>query len=176
VQIRPLNRDDEPALSSFFKAIPEADHGFFKEELDDPAVLQRWLTDQRAVRLITVDSDGRFTGLAAVWPGTGRSKHVGDLRIVVVAEQRRRGIGQLLSRRALVEALHRHMSKVMVEVVADQQRTIDMFQQLGFVPEALLRDHLREPSGEYRDVVLLAHAADETWSEMLTAGLDEVQR
>jgi ribosomal protein S18 acetylase RimI-like enzyme len=157
MDIRPLTREDEEALSSFFQEIPDADHAFFKEQLDDPAVLRRWLTDER---------------VAAVWPGIGRSSHVGDLRVVVAAGHRRQGLGQSLSRHALVEALRRDMKKVVVEVVADQQGTLDMFQQLGFEPEALLRDQLRDADGQFHDVVLLAHAAEETWSEMLTAGLD----
>ena len=47
-----------------------------------------------------------------------------------------------------------------------------MFRELGFEGEALLRDQLCSPEdGSLHDVVLLAHLTDETWSSMLTGGI-----
>ena len=40
---------------------------------------------------------------------------------------------------------------MVVEVVADQDSTIALFRSHGFDPEALLRDHVRDRSGELRD-------------------------
>ncbi len=48
-----------------------------------------------------------------------------------------------------------------------------MFGELGFQPEALLRDHLCDPDGELHDIVVLAHAVDDQWAGMLSAGFDE---
>ncbi|MGH7819215.1 MAG: hypothetical protein ACREQ9_05535 [Candidatus Binatia bacterium] len=48
-----------------------------------------------------------------------------------------------------------------------------MFQKLGFSAEALLRDHVRDRSGELRDLVLLAHSVDDRWSEMATLGIED---
>jgi len=48
-----------------------------------------------------------------------------------------------------------------------------MFEALGFEPEALLRDHVRDKSGELHDLVVLAHQVEGTWSAMATAGLEE---
>ena len=44
---------------------------------------------------------------------------------------------------------------------------------MGFQPEALLRDHLRDPDGRLHDLVMLAHGVDEQWSAMLAVGLDD---
>jgi L-amino acid N-acyltransferase YncA len=169
VEIRHLERDDEPALQAFFEDIPDEDRGFFKEALDEPSVLRRWIDDDRGVRLIAVDDQGRLVGVAAVWPGIGRSSHVGDLRLVVSAGCRRRGVGQLMARQALVEALRRGMWKLTVEVVATQEGTVDMFRALGFAGEALLRDQICAPDGERQDVILLAHLADEAGEDLALA-------
>ena len=48
-----------------------------------------------------------------------------------------------------------------------------MFEAVGFEPEALLRDHVRDRSGELRDLVVLAHLVDGTWSGMASAGIEE---
>ena len=174
MDVRPLEARDDAALSEFFQAIPQEDRSFFKEDLDEPAILRRWMDDDRSVRIIGADDDGRFAAVAAIWRGIGRSSHVGDLRLVVAGDQRRRGLGQQLARRALLEALRRGMWKITVEVVADQQGTIDMFLALGFVPEALLRDQLASQDGHRQDVVLLSHFADEAGLDALLAAPDEV--
>jgi len=174
VDVRPLEVRDEAALSEFFQAIPQEDRSFFKEDLDEPAILRRWIDDDRSVRIIGADDAGHFAAVAAIWRGIGRSSHVGDLRLVVAGNQRRRGLGQQLARRALLEALRRGMWKITVEVVADQQGTIDMFLALGFVPEAMLRDQLASQGGDRQDVVLLSHFADEAGQDALLAAPEEV--
>jgi GNAT superfamily N-acetyltransferase len=173
VDVRDLERRDEAALQDFFQALPDEDRGFFKEDLDEPAILRRWIDDERGIRLIAAGADGRFAAVAAVWPGIGRSRHVGDLRLVVAGNRRREGLGRLLARKALAAALRRGMWKITVEVVAEQQGTIDMFLALGFVAEALLRDQLALPGGETQDVVLLSHFAGEAAQDALLAAPDE---
>jgi ribosomal protein S18 acetylase RimI-like enzyme len=168
VEVRRLRADDEQALSDFFGAIPEDDRAFFKEDLREPTVLRRWMDDARGIRLVA-DDDGELAAVCAVWPGVGRLSHVGDLRLVVAAGRRRQGLGQLMARHALLEALRAELSKVSVEVVAREQGTIDMFQGLGFEPEALLRDQLRDPDGECHDLVLLSHFADDAAFDALLA-------
>jgi hypothetical protein len=60
-----------------------------------------------------------------------------------------------------------------VEVIADQTALIGMFGSLGFEPEALLLDHVRDRSGEVRDLMVLANSVDDQFSAMATAGITE---
>jgi len=46
-----------------------------------------------------------------------------------------------------------------------------MFQAIGFEAEALLRDHVIDRAGTVRDLVVLAHHADQDSSEMQALGL-----
>jgi len=80
------------------------------------------------------------SGFVAVIPGIGWSRHVGELRLVVDPEVRRRGIGRNLAGRALRAAIEHGLTKVVVEVIAEQDSTIALFQHLGFRAEALLED------------------------------------
>lgn len=171
--IRTLTGDDAPALERFVAEIPEEDRSFFKEDVTHPAVFARWLEPGDDLHLIRVDAGGRIEAAASVVRGVGRSSHVGDLRLVVAPQCRGRGVGRELGRRALTDALRAGLLKLTVEVAAEQQHAIDVFAAIGFVPEALLRDHLRDPGGQLHDVVLMAHLADANWESMLTAGLAE---
>lgn len=47
-------------------------------------------------------------------------------------------------------------------MVADQEATLAMFSSIGFEPEALLRDHVRDASGQLRDLITMAHLVEET--------------
>jgi ribosomal protein S18 acetylase RimI-like enzyme len=107
----------------------------------------------------------------AVVPLHGWSSHVGEVRVIVDPEHRGRGIGRALARRAVMEAVELDLSKMVVEVVADQEPTIAMFRSLGFDPEALLTDHVRDQSGSLRDLMVLAHSVEEQWSSLVTAGI-----
>ena len=50
-----------------------------------------------------------------------------------------------------------------------------MFRSLGFDPEALLTNHVRDQAGELRDLLILANDVDDSFRGMVTTGLaDEV--
>ena len=58
---------------------------------------------------------------------------------------------------ALVEAHDLQCSQVYVEVVAEQEALIAMFQDMAFEPAALLPDFVRDGAGDFHDLVLLTH-------------------
>ena len=77
----------------------------------------------------------------------------------------------MLARRAVLEALELGLEKMVVEVIAVQEPTIAMFRSLGFEPEALLTDHVRDRGGDLRDLMVLSHSVQDQWSSMIMAGI-----
>ena len=122
---------------------------------------------------MTLNDEGHVQGYVAVLPGVGLSQHVGELRLVVSRACRGQGIGRRLAQTALIAALKDGLSKVVVEVPAEEEATAQVFRRLGFEGEALLRDHIRDRSGTLRDVLVLAHFADATSSSLSQIGADE---
>ncbi|HUA46812.1 MAG TPA: GNAT family N-acetyltransferase [Solirubrobacteraceae bacterium] len=169
MQIRYLESADREPLGRFLERIPEADRTFFKEDVDDPGVVDRWLAPG-PVHAVAVE-DGAVVGWLSLVPLHGWSSHVVEVRLIVDPARRGRGIGRALARRAVVEAFELGATKMVVEVIAVQDSTIAMFRSLGFDPEALLSDHVRDRSGELRDLMVLSHSVQEQWSAMITAGL-----
>jgi ribosomal protein S18 acetylase RimI-like enzyme len=113
-------------------------------------------------------------GILVIVPGVAWSRHVAQLRIVVDPARRRRGIGRALARRGLVEAVSAGRTKLLAEVLADDDAAVALFTAVGFDPEALLKDHVRDHSGTMRDLLLLSHFVDDAWATMATTGLDEL--
>jgi L-amino acid N-acyltransferase YncA len=170
MEIRRIEPGDEAAIERFLNGIPDADRTFLKEDVADPAVVAAWVRPGDA-RSIAVDEHGGVVGYVAVVPLHGWSSHVGEVRIVVDPDNRGRGVGRELARHAVLEALELDLSKLVVEVIADQEALIAMFRELGFEPEALLIDHVRDRSGGLRDLLVLAHSAEQQWASMATAGI-----
>ena len=163
---------DLDALMDFFGRVPESERTFFKEPVLDRPTVEGWLTTDRGRRALAVE-DGRVVGYVAVIRLAGWSDHVGEVRLVVDPQQRGRGLGRDLARWALLQALECGLSKLSVEVVADQEGACAMFGALGFQAEGLLRDHVRDGDGALRDLVLFAHPVADQWAAMETAGIDD---
>jgi ribosomal protein S18 acetylase RimI-like enzyme len=174
MEIRPIESGDEPALSRFFERIPESDRRFFKEDVSDPRVLEDWVQPGTG-HTIAVDN-GSVAGAVAVVRLVGWSSQVGEVRLVVDPEHRGRGIGRLLARQAVLEAVDMGLGKLVVEVISDQGALIGMFRGLGFEPKALLTDHVRDRSRQMRDLIVLANSVDEQFAALSTAGVaDQLQ-
>lgn len=171
MEIRPIETDDGPALSRFFARIPAGDRTFLKEDVADPRVLEHWVAPGVA-RTIALDG-GEVVGSIAVVPLHGWSSHVGELRLVVDPNHRGQGLGRILARQAVIDALEIGLTKLVVEVIADQEALIAMFRGLGFEPEALLTDHVRDRAGEMRDLIVLANTVDAQFAAMSAAGVTD---
>lgn len=171
LEVRAATPVDERALRDFTTRIPDGDRTFLSEDLDDPAVIARWVDTSTNPRWIALH-DGAVVGMCSVLRGVGWSQHVGEVRLVVDPTRRRLGIGRALTRRAVMDAVERGMTKLIVEVVADQESTVAMFGALGFEAEGLLRDHVVAGDGRRHDLLVLAHFVEELWASMATTGLD----
>ena len=168
-----LGPDRCDALVAFFAALPEGDLTFIKEDVTDPETVRSWASGPASGnRWVAVEGDD-VTGYVAVRPLPGWSDHVGEVRLVVSPAQRGTGLGRELARRALVEAVGAGLTKLVVEVVAEQGAALALFTDLGFTGEALLTDHIRDRTGQLRDLMVLAHHVGATWSGMDTVGVTD---
>jgi ribosomal protein S18 acetylase RimI-like enzyme len=171
MEIRLLEPRDEAAVDRFLDCIPDGDRTFFKEDVDDSGVRAAWFRPGTA-RLVALEGD-TVAGHAAVVPLTSWSSHVGELRVIVDPGFRGRGIGQALTRRAMLEALELGLTKLVIEVIADQESRVAMFRALGFVPEALLTDHVRDQNGGLHDLMVLAYSVVDAHAAMAVAGIED---
>ena len=168
-ELRRFDERDADALRSFFARVPEGDRTFFREDV----LADGWRPDPAEHRWLVVDDDA-VVGSLAIRPGVAWSSHVGELRIVVDQTRRRQGIGRALARTALVEGVGLGLTKLIVEVPAAQESTVAMFAGLGFEPEALLKDHVRDAAGGLHDLIVMSHFVDGTWAALETTGIADL--
>ena len=167
---------DLDALLGFFERVPESERTFFKEPVLDRSTVEGWLTERPRAPRPRLRRGRPRRRLRRGGAASGWSDHVGDVRLVVDPQRRTQGLGRALARWALLQAVECGMTKLTVEVVAEQERAVAMFSALGFRAEGLLLDHVRDHDGVLRDLVLLSHPVADSWSAMETAGIDDALR
>lgn len=172
IEIREITPADAAAVRGLFAGLSDRDRTLMDEDMTAPGAVERWISDP-GLRFVAVDGD-TAVGIVVIVPGVAWREHVARLRIVVDPSRRRLGIGRALARRGLVEAVGAGHTKLFVEVLADDEPTVAMFTAIGFEPEGILRDHVRDQSGAARDLLLLSHFVDDDWAAMATTGLDEL--
>ncbi len=170
-ELQRLSGDDFDRVVAFLARLPEEDRTFIKDHVGADSVRQ-WLDEDHNRRWL-LSEDEQPAAMLSLIPGMGWSSHVCELRLVVDSAFRRRGIGRRLARYGLVEAVRMGFLKIVVEVVADRLGDIEMFTSIGFRPEALLADQIRDGDGELRDLVILAHYTEEVAASMDVLGVDD---
>ncbi len=169
--LRRIGAADTDLLVTMFAALPDRDKSFLEGPIDRDTVA-RWPFEETSSRWV-VGTEAAAHGYLGVIPHSGWSSHVGDLRLVVAADHRREGIGRALAHRGLLAGLALGLRKITVSVAADKQGDIAMFTSIGFRPEALLEDHIRDRNGAFHDLVLLSHDVAQVGEDLSAVGVDE---
>lgn len=172
IEIEELASKHRDSLGQFAEALGPGDVAIIKEDISNSEVLDGWTSKQEGRRWVAVE-DGTVVGFGALSPKSGWSSHVDELRLVTHPGHRRKGVGRLLAQDLLKKAIDAGMEKVMVEVVAEDEGTISLFRGLGFQPEALLIDHIKDRQGETHDLVLLGHNVAEVRGALESLGAAE---
>ncbi|MDE2597075.1 MAG: GNAT family N-acetyltransferase [Sphingomonadales bacterium] len=159
-ELRPLRPTDAEAVRAFAEAMPPHDLLFLARDIRKPPVIAAWL-DQIAGGQISsqviADSSGRVLACTAlVRDELSWSRHVAEVRILIAPEARGGGLGRRLALECVQQAREGGVEKLFVRLTPDQEGALYVFQDMGFVPEALLRDHVRDADGATHDIVILA--------------------
>lgn len=169
--LRRIGATDTDLVVALFAALPDRDKSFLEGPIDRDTIAA-WSLDTTSSRWI-VGTDAAAYAYLGVIPHTGWSSHVGDLRLVVGADYRGGGIGRALAHHGLLAGVALGLRKITVSVAADKEGDIAMFTSIGFRPEALLEDQIRDSNGAFHDVVLLSHDVAQVDADLALVGLDE---
>jgi RimJ/RimL family protein N-acetyltransferase len=177
VELALLGAQDESALLAFAQSLPEHDLLFLKRDITQPGVVKAWMraaVEQQQMPTLLARTEGRIIGCTAlIHDPLSWSTHVGELRAVVGEEARGIGLGRHLIQEGFAQALALGLEKVVAYMTTDQRGAIALFESLGFRPEALLAEHVRDRSGRKHDVVMLSHDVAAVGGRMSVLGLGE---
>ncbi len=173
--IRTMTQDDGPALLEFAQSLSPHDTLYLRRDITQQRGIDAWVKDLRdgiVYSLLAVDAEG-VVGYSTVnlnkleW-----TRHVADLRVATAGRARGRGLGRLLAREAFNIALALDIEKLFARMTPDQEGARVLFQELGFRPEALLKDHVKDRMGNYHDLLLKACSVQNFLAQRVAYGVD----
>ncbi len=174
VKLRYMNAADGKAALEFARALPIHDLLFLRRDITHPEVIDNWVSGIERGRSVTViaERDGAVLGYGIVDRGDlSWSPHVAELRVMVAPAMRGKGLGQVLTQEAFAIALGLGIEKIVAQMTVDQKGAITVFQGMGFRPEALLRDHVKDREGNKHDLLILAHDVAKFQAQMEALGI-----
>jgi GNAT superfamily N-acetyltransferase len=169
LELRPGGKEDEERLLRFFSALPEADLLFMREDVTDASVIRRWmrhLDPERVFALLAVHRE-RVVGYASLHTSPhGWGKHVGEVRMVVAPEWRRKGVARAQMRELVTVADERGVVILETLILEGQHNLQHAFEALGFSAESVLRDRGCDRTGRRRNVLVMRNDVADMWRHM----------
>jgi acetyltransferase len=157
VLLRPLVAEDRKLLIDLFAAAASDDTKYLRDPITDAEHVGRWV-DQldygHVVPLVAIAHD-QIVGDATLHFRRGPSRHIGELRIFLSKDFRRRGLGTHMLRTLIDLARKAGLYMLRAEVVVDQVKVIKAFQSLGFQPNCTFEDTFMFPDGSTTDTMVM---------------------
>ena len=160
VTLRYMAPADKPGMLAFARGIPEHDLLFLRRDITEETAIDEWLADIAGgfVTTLLAEAGGKVVGYATIHKNKLRwEAHVAELRIMIAEAMRGKGLGRILTQEAFAIALTQGIEKMVAQMTLDQKGAIATFEGIGFRPEALLRDHVKDRQGAKHDLLVLSH-------------------
>ena len=159
VRLRKIDKDDGSKIIEFGSGLPKHDLLFLRRDITKDKHVKRWLdgvAEGRIHSIIAEDEQG-IAGYSTIHQSDLEwTEHVADLRIALAKRARGAGLGRLLVREAFNIALALEIEKVVARMTLDQSGARNLFSELGFQNEALLKDEVKDRSGQTHDLLIMA--------------------
>jgi GNAT superfamily N-acetyltransferase len=159
VTLWPMEQRDEARLHEFFCRLPEEDRRLLKHNVVDRGVIADWCRhiDYARVLPILAEAQGKIVGDATLHRrGSGWLQHVGEIRVVVDPEYRRRRLGSLLVEELILLAIDAKIERLFVELIASEIAAVRAFEQVGFERVAHLPGFARDRTNTPQDLLVLS--------------------
>ena len=176
VTLRYMAPADKAGMLAFARAMPEHDLLFLRRDITEDSAVDGWLADIAGglVTTLLAETGGRIIGYATIHKNKLRwEAHVAELRIMIAESMRGKGLGRILTQEAFAIALSQGIEKMVAQMTLDQKGAIATFEGIGFRPEALLRDHVKDRQGAKHDLLMLSHEVAQFEAQHNAYGVSE---
>ena len=159
VIIRPLQPGDKDALLSFFLRVPEEDRFYLNSDVASPEVITEFterIDLTQAIPLVAETEDRILADATLHRSRRAARRHVGEIRVVVEPEYRRRGLGVRLIHELIQIGRDLDLHSLVFELVSGhQQDAINAALGAGFEEVAVLRGRVLDIQGNPQDLIIL---------------------
>lgn len=159
ITLRPLSASDSESVMAFAARMPLHDLLFLQRDIRNPKVVSAWIEQVERGQihsLLAIGAEGIEGCTALVIDDLSWSPHVAEIRILIGPDSRRTGLGRLLAEECIATARDLNVEKLFVRLTPDQDGALNLFEDMGFLPEALLREHVRDAAGVTHDIAIMS--------------------
>jgi RimJ/RimL family protein N-acetyltransferase len=160
VTFRLMAPSDRDGVIEFAKALPKEDLMFLRTDITQASTVDAWMSYLKSGRTISVvaEVDGKIAGYSSIHLNDATwTRHVGELRVLVGREARGLGLGKRLTNEAFAIAKDLNLKKITAQMSTDQRSARQVFEHIGFRPEALLADHVMSRDGQTHDLLIMSY-------------------
>lgn len=157
---RLMEPSDRDAILVFARSLPNDDLMFLRTDITEPKTVDAWMNYIKNGRTLSVvaEVDGKLAGYASIHLNEALwTRHVGELRVLVGRDHRGIGLGKRLTNEAFAIAKDLGLKKITAQMPTDQRGARQVFEHLGFRPEALLADHVMSRDGRTHDLLIMSY-------------------
>ena len=169
VTVRSLLSEDATAMAEFFKALPEDDRLYLRDDVSDPGFTDRFMkriASHASVPIVALHG-GKIVGQGNLYREShGWMTHVAQIRLVVSRPFQRTGLGKQMAHELVRLAMQIGVDKVIALVMDTQTGAKKAFERLGFVQEAVLKDHVKDLRGKKHSLCILSNDVSHLWDAM----------
>lgn len=169
VTLRPMGKEDGEKLFHFFTQLPEEDRLYLREDVTKKEVIDGWIRDLNYDRVfpLLAEFQGRIVGDATLHRRRyGWARHVAKVRVVIAHDFQHKGLGTKMIQELIGIAADEKLTKLLVELMANQTVAIRAFQKIGFEKVATIPELVKDTAGGLHDLVVLAYDIPEAEEEL----------
>jgi RimJ/RimL family protein N-acetyltransferase len=160
VTFRLMTPDDREEMIRFASTLSDEDLLFLRSDITQTSTIDNWMAYLKNGRTISVlaEIDGHIAGYSSIHLNEALwTRHVGELRVLVGGESRGLGLGKRLTTEVFAIAKDLGLKKITAQMPTEQRGARQVFEHLGFRPEALLADHVMTRDGKTRDLLIMSY-------------------
>lgn len=157
--LRPAVAQDAEAIHKFALELPAHDLLYLRRDISKRPVVDAWIEsieDGESLSLVA-ERDGAIIGMSALMlDRKSWSPHVGEIRVLIGEAARGQGLGRLMIQETFLQAVDHKLEKIIAQMTLDQSGARQVFQEMGFEQEALLKEHVRDRNGDDHDIIIMS--------------------
>jgi L-amino acid N-acyltransferase YncA len=160
ITVRMMTPTDGPRLQAFAQQLSDHDLLFLRRDITKQATIDKWISNIQdgIMQTVLAEDKAQVLGYSSLYRNDfDWSRHVAELRVLVAQQARKLGLGRVLTREAFNVALTLGIEKIVARMTPDQTGARTVFEELGFRPEALLRNEVKDRAGKTHDILLMAN-------------------
>lgn len=169
ILLTPMVPAEAGTLVAFYRNLPAEDRMVLRDDVTTDGWAERFLSkvERKEVVSLLAKKGKAVVGEATLYLTLhGWTRHVGEIRVAVDKEERRKGLGTELAGALVKVATDLGIEKIIVQVVENQVAARRTFEKLGFHKDAILPHHVMDISGMKRDLIIMANDVSQIWAAM----------